>query len=120
MSSSLPESAPARAPALTPEGGASPTPTNAVGARLAPPDLTHPLPLGEGWGEGEDIAPSRQTVPLGAGRAEGFRLAPYILALPHFLVLLVFLVLPISAIVVVSFWEFNGFTLVAGFTLAHY
>src|SRR4051794_33309055 len=101
MSSSLPEAR---------EGGASPTPTGFVGARLASPDFDLPALSGEAWGQ--DAAPSTRAVPLGAGRTEGFRLAPYMLALPHFLVLLVFLVLPISAIVVVSFWEFNGFTLV--------
>jgi putative spermidine/putrescine transport system permease protein len=42
------------------------------------------------------------------------------LALPHALVLLVFLVLPVAAIVVVSFWEFNGFTLVPAFTFDNY
>lgn len=55
-----------------------------------------------------------------AGRADPPRFAPYLLALPHALVMLVFLVLPIAAIVVVSFWEFNGFTLVPGFTFDNY
>jgi putative spermidine/putrescine transport system permease protein len=68
----------------------------------------------------EDEPSLERTVPLGGGRTEGFRLAPYLLALPHTLVLLVFLVLPVAAIVVVSFWEFNGFTLVPGFTLDNY
>src|SRR3954447_16910564 len=72
----------------------------------------------EVWGE--TAMPSERAVPLGAGRTEGFSLAPYLLALPHTLVLLVFLVLPIAAIVVVSFWDFNGFTLVPGFTLDNY
>jgi putative spermidine/putrescine transport system permease protein len=68
-------------------------------------------------------APAPATTSRGmaaAGRADPPRVAPYLLALPHFLVLLVFLVLPVAAIVVVSFWEFNGFTLVPGFTLDNY
>src|SRR6266487_6214360 len=65
-------------------------------------------------------APPSSRGPAVAGRADPPRLAPYLLALPHFLVLLVFLVLPVAAIVVVSFWEFNGFTLVPGFTFDNY
>jgi len=47
-------------------------------------------------------------------------LQTYSLALPQTLVFLLFLVLPILGIVVVSFWEFNGFAMVPGFTLDNY
>src|SRR3954447_9029936 len=76
------------------------------------------LSQGEAWDEA--VAPSVRPSTTTAGRADRPRFAPYLLALPHTLVLLVFLVLPIAAIVVVSFWEFNGFMLVPGFTLDNY
>jgi putative spermidine/putrescine transport system permease protein len=45
---------------------------------------------------------------------------PYLLAAPQALVLVMFLVLPIAAIVMVSFWRFNGYSMVPGFTLENY
>lgn len=45
---------------------------------------------------------------------------PYALALPQTLVFLLFLIFPISMILLVSFWEFNGYTMVPGFTLSNY
>ncbi|MBF2003784.1 MAG: ABC transporter permease [Synechococcales cyanobacterium C42_A2020_086] len=45
---------------------------------------------------------------------------PYILALPQTLVFLLFLIFPILMILLVSFWEFNGYTMVPGFTLSNY
>jgi len=47
-------------------------------------------------------------------------LQTYLLAFPQTLVFLLFLILPILGIVVVSFWEFNGFAMVPGFTLDNY
>ncbi|MBD1912784.1 MULTISPECIES: ABC transporter permease [unclassified Leptolyngbya] len=44
----------------------------------------------------------------------------YGLAIPQTLVFLLFLVFPILGIVVVSFWQFNGFAMVPGFTLDNY
>ena len=47
-------------------------------------------------------------------------LQPYLLITPQGLVLLLFLVLPIVMILVVSFWNFNGYTMTPGFTLDNY
>jgi putative spermidine/putrescine transport system permease protein len=47
-------------------------------------------------------------------------LQPYLLAAPQAIVFLLFLVIPIAAIVVVSFWEFNGYSMTPGFTLQNY
>lgn len=47
-------------------------------------------------------------------------LQPYLLVAPQTLVFLLFLVLPIAAIFVVSFWQFNRFAMVPGFTLNNY
>jgi putative spermidine/putrescine transport system permease protein len=55
-----------------------------------------------------------------AGQAGRSRALPYLLAAPHALVLTVFLLLPILAIVVISFWDFNGYQMVPGFTLDNY
>ena len=48
------------------------------------------------------------------------RIRPYLLAAPQLLVLLVFLVIPIVLIAVVSFWQFNGYTMTPAFTLDNY
>lgn len=45
---------------------------------------------------------------------------PYLLAAPQTLVFLLFLVLPIVAIFIVSFWNFNGYTMTPGFTFNNY
>ncbi|WNZ22407.1 ABC transporter permease [Leptolyngbya sp. NK1-12] len=45
---------------------------------------------------------------------------PYLLATPQTLVFLLFLIFPILMIGLVSFWEFNGYTMVPGFTLSNY
>ena len=45
---------------------------------------------------------------------------PYFLVAPQTLVFLLFLVLPILAIFIVSFWTFNGYTMVPTFTLNNY
>ena len=47
-------------------------------------------------------------------------LQQYLLITPQLLVLLLFLVIPILMIVVVSFWNFNGYTMTPGFTLDNY
>jgi len=47
-------------------------------------------------------------------------LQPYLLVAPQTLIFLLFLILPIAAIVVVSFWNFNGFSMTPGFTLNNY
>jgi putative spermidine/putrescine transport system permease protein len=44
----------------------------------------------------------------------------YVLITPQVLVLILFLVLPIITIIVVSFWDFNGYTMTPGFTLDNY
>jgi putative spermidine/putrescine transport system permease protein len=44
----------------------------------------------------------------------------YVLITPQVVVLLLFLVLPILTIIVVSFWNFNGYTMTPGFTLDNY
>ncbi|MEM6254242.1 MAG: ABC transporter permease [Cyanobacteria bacterium P01_D01_bin.156] len=45
---------------------------------------------------------------------------PYILAMPQAIALGIFLVFPIVLIGVVSFWEFNGFSMTPAFTLDNY
>lgn len=47
-------------------------------------------------------------------------LQPYLLVTPQTIVLLFFLVFPILAIVVVSFWQFNGYSMTPAFTLENY
>ncbi len=47
-------------------------------------------------------------------------LKPYALITPQTLVFLLFLVFPILMIGVVSFWEFNGYSMTPAFTLANY
>jgi putative spermidine/putrescine transport system permease protein len=47
-------------------------------------------------------------------------LKPYALATPQALLLLLFLVIPITLIGVVSFWEFNGYSMTPAFTLDNY
>ncbi|NEQ47759.1 MAG: ABC transporter permease [Leptolyngbya sp. SIOISBB] len=47
-------------------------------------------------------------------------LKPYFLAAPQAIALAVFLIFPILLIGVVSFWEFNGFSMTPAFTLANY
>lgn len=47
-------------------------------------------------------------------------LKPYLLATPQTLILLMFLVFPIAMIFIVSFWEFNGFSMTPAFTLSNY
>lgn len=50
--------------------------------------------------------------------SEKFR--PYGLVAPQLLVLLIFLVLPIALIVIVSFWQFNGYTMTPAFSFENY
>jgi putative spermidine/putrescine transport system permease protein len=47
-------------------------------------------------------------------------LKPYLLATPQAIALAVFLIFPIVLIGVVSFWEFNGFSMTPAFTLDNY
>ncbi|MGB5974419.1 MAG: ABC transporter permease, partial [Nodosilinea sp.] len=47
-------------------------------------------------------------------------LKPYALITPQTLVFVLFLVFPIVMIGVVSFWEFNGYSMTPAFTLANY
>ncbi len=47
-------------------------------------------------------------------------LQPYLLVAPQTLILILFLVIPILAIIVVSFWNFNGYSMTPGFTLSNY
>ncbi|MEM9906771.1 MAG: ABC transporter permease [Cyanobacteria bacterium P01_D01_bin.44] len=47
-------------------------------------------------------------------------LKPYLLATPQAIALAVFLVFPIALIGVVSFWEFNGYSMIPAFTLDNY
>ncbi len=47
-------------------------------------------------------------------------LKPYLLATLQTLILLMFLVFPIAMIFIVSFWEFNGFSMTPAFTLSNY
>ncbi|NJR41036.1 MAG: ABC transporter permease [Leptolyngbyaceae cyanobacterium CSU_1_4] len=61
--------------------------------------------------------------PVRSSRAQPFSwkaLQPYLLVSPQTIVLLLFLVLPIAAIIIVSFWNFNGYSMIPGFTLANY
>lgn len=51
---------------------------------------------------------------------KSINLRPYLLVAPQTLTFLFALVLPILAIFVISFWQFNGFTSVPGFTLDNY
>lgn len=44
----------------------------------------------------------------------------YLLVLPQLLVLAIFLILPILLIVVVSFWQFNGYSMTAAFSFDNY
>ena len=48
------------------------------------------------------------------------KLKPYFLVAPQTLIFLLFLVLPILAIFIVSFWTFNGYTMVPTFTFSNY
>ncbi len=48
------------------------------------------------------------------------KILPYLLILPQLLVLLVFLVLPIALIAIVSFWQFNGYSMTAAFSPGNY
>lgn len=50
----------------------------------------------------------------------GKALQTYLLITPQALVLLLFLLLPIATILTISFWDFNGITMVPGFTLSNY
>lgn len=45
---------------------------------------------------------------------------PYLLAIPQTLILLGFLILPILVIAIVSFWSFNGYSMIPAFTLENY
>ena len=47
-------------------------------------------------------------------------LKPYLLAAPQTIALSVFLIFPIALIGVVSFWEFNGYSMTPAFTLDNY
>lgn len=47
-------------------------------------------------------------------------LEPYALITPQTLVFLLFLVFPILMILIVSFWEFNGYSMTPAFTLTNY
>ena len=47
-------------------------------------------------------------------------LQPYLLAAPQALVLLAFLVFPIAMIFIVSFWQFNGYSMTPAFTFDNY
>ena len=47
-------------------------------------------------------------------------LKPYILAAPQAIALCLFLIFPIALIAVVSFWEFNGYSMTPAFTLDNY
>jgi len=47
-------------------------------------------------------------------------LQAYLLATPQTLLFLMFLVFPIAMIAVVSFWEFNGYSMTPAFSLANY
>lgn len=45
---------------------------------------------------------------------------PYLLVAPHALILAAFLVVPIASLVVVSFWQFNGFSMIPAFSFDNY
>lgn len=47
-------------------------------------------------------------------------LKPYLLVAPQTLLLLVFLIVPIALIAIVSFWEFNGYTMSPAFSGTNY
>ena len=47
-------------------------------------------------------------------------LSSYLLVTPQTLIFVLFLVIPIIAIAVISFWNFNGFTMTPGFTFSNY
>ncbi|NEO26903.1 MAG: ABC transporter permease, partial [Kamptonema sp. SIO4C4] len=47
-------------------------------------------------------------------------LKPYLLATPQTLLFVCFLVLPLVAILIVSFWQFNGYSMTPAFTLDNY
>jgi putative spermidine/putrescine transport system permease protein len=47
-------------------------------------------------------------------------LQQYLLITPQVLVLLLFLIVPIITIFVISFWDFNGYTMTPSFTLVNY
>jgi len=47
-------------------------------------------------------------------------LKPYVLATPQAIALAIFLIFPILLIGVVSFWEFNGYSMTPAFTLNNY
>jgi putative spermidine/putrescine transport system permease protein len=64
-----------------------------------------------------DQTPSK---PIAAKRSSSVDLRPYLLVAPQTLTFLFALVLPILAIFIISFWNFNGFTSVPGFTLNNY
>ncbi|MEL7475404.1 MAG: ABC transporter permease [Cyanobacteria bacterium P01_A01_bin.3] len=48
------------------------------------------------------------------------KILPYLLIFPQLLILLLFLVLPIALIAVVSFWQFNGYSMTAAFSPDNY
>ncbi len=48
------------------------------------------------------------------------KIQPYLLTAPQWLVLLVFLVAPIALIVIVSFWQFNGYSMTPSFSFDNY
>ena len=58
--------------------------------------------------------------PIASKRRSSVDLRPYLLVAPQTLTFIFALVLPILAIFVISFWDFNGFTSVPGFTLNNY
>jgi len=47
-------------------------------------------------------------------------LQPYLLVTPQLLVFLLFLVVPLTTLVVISFWDFNGYSMTPGFNLSNY
>lgn len=47
-------------------------------------------------------------------------LKPYLLATPQAIALAIFLIFPILLIAIVSFWEFNGYSMTPAFTLSNY
>src|SRR6218665_1355477 len=58
--------------------------------------------------------------PLPPGAAPGRRIAPWWQAAPFALVFLLFFLLPLALIVMVSFWDFNEYELLPGFTGKNY
>jgi len=68
-------------------------------------------------GGGESLAPS----PPGGGLGWGQRAAPaWLQAAPFSLVFLLFFLIPLALILLVSFWNFNEYELLPGFTLRNY